>query len=249
MRNGKTKLITALLGTCVLGAAIFVVLAAPQVAASSKTSSRMVSFETTSSPSPSPSPSATSLPPASAATIKWATKHRAHAKREWKKWNKARAAFNLRAVPFSRACPRSPTRLATEDTWMSVGKRWQHAAVTYQRKYNKLRHKMLYPGGSSCAERWMPLARFLGWHESELSLLCSIMNRESSGRPEAKNPSSTASGLAQFLAFWWDGSDAGMAKLFHSHGLAYPWNPFDAEQTLSHWLVAVRHIGWGPWAL
>ena len=132
---------------------------------------------------------------------------------------------------------------------MSVGKRWQHAAVTYQRKYNKLRHKMLYPGGSSCAERWMPLARFLGWHESELSLLCSIMNRESSGRPEAKNPSSTASGLAQFLAFWWDGSDAGMAKLFHSHGLAYPWNPFDAEQTLSHWLVAVRHIGWGPWAL
>ena len=132
---------------------------------------------------------------------------------------------------------------------MSVGDSWKRAAAKYHRKFDKLRHNMLYPGGSSSAERWMPLARYVGWHEGELSQLCYVMNRESSGRPEAKNPVSTASGLAQFLAFWWDGSDGSMSHLFHSHGLPYPWNPFDAEETLKHWLVAVQHNGWSPWAL
>jgi hypothetical protein len=66
-----------------------------------------------------------------------------------------------------------------------------------------------------------------------------IINRESGGSPKAKNPSSTASGLLQFLAFHWDGSGD------------YGWrfSPFDARQNLKHGYLLYRKCGWSPWAV
>jgi hypothetical protein len=54
--------------------------------------------------------------------------------------------------------------------------------------------------------RWVWLARQTGWKWSEIDWLMHHIARESRGNPRAKNPSSTASGLLQFLAFHWDGS-------------------------------------------
>ena len=105
-----------------------------------------------------------------------------------------------------------------------------------------------------CAEyghpvgRWVFAARRAGWPWGQLDTLCAVMYRESRGSERAKNPLSTASGLAQFLAFWWDGSDKDVRNLFQGQHLAYPWNPYDAWQTLLHWWAVVRSVGWSPWA-
>jgi muramidase (phage lysozyme) len=60
-----------------------------------------------------------------------------------------------------------------------------------------------------------------------------IIDRESGGNPLAKNPTSTASGLLQFLSSWWSGR----------------WDPFDAYQNLHHGYDAWRQVRFQPWAL
>ena len=97
--------------------------------------------------------------------------------------------------------------------------------------------------------RWVYAARRAGFTWSQLGTLFPIMLRESGGDPRAKNPSSTASGLGQFLAFFWDGSDSYFRSLFRKYHLAYPWNPFDGWQNLLHWRVVVKELGWVPWQL
>lgn len=109
------------------------------------------------------------------------------------------------------------------------------------KKYTKLH--------GSDVGRWVRLARESGWSWSRMPWLMSIMYRESRGDPNAKNPSSTASGLAQFLAFWWDGSDPSIAAIFKKHRLSYPWNPFNARACLEHWDAAVDEVGTSPWSL
>ena len=81
--------------------------------------------------------------------------------------------------------------------------------------------------------RWIRLARRAGWGWPEMGQLCYIINRESGGDPNAKNPVSSASGLMQFLSGWWAGK----------------WNPFDPYQSLRHAYLAWLQVGFAPWAL
>lgn len=81
--------------------------------------------------------------------------------------------------------------------------------------------------------RWVRLSRRVGWPWSQMPTLMYVVDRESGGNPYAKNPVSTASGLMQFLSFWWYGK----------------WDPFDPRQNLAHGWRAVRDGGWSPWAL
>jgi hypothetical protein len=81
--------------------------------------------------------------------------------------------------------------------------------------------------------RWIWLSRQVGWPWGCFPTLMMIIDRESGGNPLAKNPSSTASGLMQFLSSWWLGC----------------WNPFDPRQNLSHGYRAWAQVGWQPWAL
>ena len=82
--------------------------------------------------------------------------------------------------------------------------------------------------------RWLALSRRAGFTWGDVPHLMYVVRRESGGDPHAKNPASTASGLMQFLAFWWEGK----------------WDPFDAYQNLRHGALAVHgSAGWQPWAL
>ena len=87
--------------------------------------------------------------------------------------------------------------------------------------------------------RWVWLARDVGWPWKDIPMLMYVINRESGGHPTAKNPTSTASGLLQFLAFWWDGSSS------------YGWhfNPFNARQNLYYGYKLHLKSGWSPWAM
>jgi hypothetical protein len=85
----------------------------------------------------------------------------------------------------------------------------------------------------ACTGRWTRLARRVGFPRTQLPTLMYVVHRESGGDPNAKNPSSTSSGLRQFLSGWWAGK----------------WNPFDPRQNLSHGWKAVKAGGWSPWSL
>ena len=83
------------------------------------------------------------------------------------------------------------TRLSNQ---LSEARHVERATKLYSAKYGK------------DVGRWVWLARDTGWSWGEMPTLMYIIHRESRGDPRAKNPSSTASGLLQFLAFHWDGS-------------------------------------------
>jgi hypothetical protein len=81
--------------------------------------------------------------------------------------------------------------------------------------------------------RWIGCARWAGWGWGELPMLCYVIDRESGGNPSAKNPTSSASGLLQFLSGWWAGR----------------WDPMDPYQNLRHGYKAWCQVGWQPWSL
>jgi len=81
--------------------------------------------------------------------------------------------------------------------------------------------------------RWVQLARDVGWPREQLATLMMVIRRESGGSPKAQNPTSSASGLLQFLSPWWAGK----------------WDPFDPRQNLRHGYLAWKASGWAPWAL
>ena len=81
--------------------------------------------------------------------------------------------------------------------------------------------------------RWVRLARGTGWPWGQIPQLMFVIARESGGDPNAKNPTSTASGLLQFLSGWFAGR----------------WNPFNPRVNLSHGYRAWREVGWAPWAI
>jgi hypothetical protein len=60
-----------------------------------------------------------------------------------------------------------------------------------------------------------------------------VIDRESGGDPCAKNPTSTASGLLQLLAFHWEGD----------------FDPFYAPANLRYGVKLWRGAGWQPWEL
>jgi hypothetical protein len=79
--------------------------------------------------------------------------------------------------------------------------------------------------------RWTRLARRTGWQWAQLPTLMFVISRESGGDPCAKNPSSTASGLLQLLAFHWSGK----------------FNPFIPSLNLKCGLRLYKESGWLPW--
>lgn len=85
--------------------------------------------------------------------------------------------------------------------------------------------------------RWVWLARDVGWPWSQMGTLMFVVHRESRGDPEAANPYSSASGLLQFLSFWYAGDNA------------YGWsfNPESPRQSLAYGLKLWRRSGWSPW--
>jgi len=238
MVNAKAKFIAALLGISLLGGFVLLAMVSSQVDASNKTYNENGSIETTGSPSPTPSASPTPVPPASKATVHWAKHQHARAIYNWALWNKARKTFKLETIPFLRVCPRRPPRLASEDVWLSVGHKWQRRSATFQRNYRTLRHRMLHPGGPASGVKWLPLARWVGWPESTLSQLATIIYRESSGRPTAYNPSG-ASGLLQLMPGWYQGDYYNFPNF----------NPFNPELNLYYGYRGWKVSGWTPWAL
>jgi muramidase (phage lysozyme) len=91
-------------------------------------------------------------------------------------------------------------------------------------------YSALYGGGVG---RWTWLSRQVGWPWGCFPTLMMIISRESGGNPAAKNPTSTASGLLQFLADWWYGH----------------WNPFNPRSNLRAGYRAWTKVRWQPWAL
>lgn len=183
MRDARNRL-KALLGVLLVGIAVLAILGITQVSASVEPSpSSSSSSIATASSSPTPSTSATPIPQASSATVEWARRQKTGARKQWNKWNHARRSFRLRVVPFYQSSDRSPARAKSEAVWRAVGRGWKHDKAVYARKFGALRYKMAHPGGSSNGVRWKPLARWVGWPESTLGTLASILLRESSGRP------------------------------------------------------------------
>jgi len=87
--------------------------------------------------------------------------------------------------------------------------------------------------------RWVRLSRECDWPWAQIPQLMYVVDRESGGSPRAKNPTSTASGLLQFLAFHWDGTG----------DYGWQFDPFNARQNLRHGYLLYKHCGWSPWAL
>ena len=87
--------------------------------------------------------------------------------------------------------------------------------------------------------RWVKLSHEVGWPWREMDILMMVIDRESGGAPKAKNPTSTASGLMQFLAFHWDGSGD------------YGWrfDPFNPRSNLLYGHKLWKKLGWQPWAI
>jgi hypothetical protein len=182
--------------------------------------------------SPTPLPTATAQPCASTAVVHWASGWRRAAARSWKQWTRARSAFGLRVVPFKALSARAPGRGEPKSVWMDRGSGWKHDRSVYRARTARLVTQMKHPGGSG-ATRWQPLALWVGWPRSCLPMLTYIIDRESGGCPTAKNPSSSASGLLQFLSSWWAGK----------------WNPFDPLENLHHGYHAWQEVGFQPWSL
>src|SRR5665647_200647 len=86
--------------------------------------------------------------------------------------------------------------------------------------------------GSGVA-RWVRLARGTGWPWSQIPTLMLVIDRESGGNPNAKNPTSTASGLLQLMSIHWAGK----------------FNPFAPRLNLSYGCKLWRGSGWQPWSL
>ena len=237
MRNGK-EIIIVFVGFVILCATVVGILSVSQDAAGDTVYVAGISTETTATASPSPSPSPTPLPPASSATVKASLQQRAHAKIACGEWNRARRAFALRLVPFSKNSSASPARSKSEAVWVAAGKGWKRDAARYHKMFARLRYKMVHPGGSSNGVRWIPLARWVGWPESTLSTLADIIMRESSGRERAYNPSG-ASGLLQLMAGFYAGDYYNFPNF----------DPFNPELNLYYGHKAWHVSGWAPWAL
>ena len=96
---------------------------------------------------------------------------------------------------------------------------------------------MRAPGGTSSGTRWLPLARWCLWPEYALPTLAAIIQRESSGREHAYNPSGAA-GILQLMPGWYRGQWGVPAG-----------DPFDAMYSLKTGLLMWKKVGFQPWAL
>lgn len=96
--------------------------------------------------------------------------------------------------------------------------------------------------GTTDVARWRPLVETYWVSELVEHALC-IIRHESGGNPNAKNTTSTAAGLFQFLQSTWDRSPDELTQATYAEG--GPYNPDRATATAA-WLQAA--YGWGQWS-
>ena len=168
---------------------------------------------------------------ASSGLVRHALREHRAAARDYRSWLRARSCLGLDGE--HRRLPRRPDRLAPVHVWESFLGAVHRDHRFCERHLDRCLTRMRSPGGSSSGTRWLPLARWVGWPQSALPHLAYIIQRESSGRPTAVNPSSGCTGLLQIL---------------RSH-VSDPWRLTDPEYNLRVGLRLYRQAGWSPWAL
>jgi len=95
-----------------------------------------------------------------------------------------------------------------------------------ERTWRKIRN----PQPLRNAGDWAPLLKHEGWPSVAVPHAIYIIRRESGGRPEAKNPTSSATGLFQILATMYPGR-----------------NLYDPVINVDTALQLYRSCGWSPW--
>ena len=106
---------------------------------------------------------------------------------------------------------------------------------------------MRRPGGHPSGERWLPLARWVGWPADQLGTLVYIMAKrggtgESGGCPGAFNDVIDCTGLMQM----WPGHVTHRLHLSWSAAIRWLKVP---ENNLRAALRLWKQEGWSPWAL
>ena len=87
-----------------------------------------------------------------------------------------------------------------------------------------------YGGTGATVEQWRPLVAAYFPPEAVDTAL-RIIDCESGGNPDADNPYSTAAGLWQFVALWWEGR----------------WDPYDPEVATQKAAERFAASGWRDW--
>jgi len=118
---------------------------------------------------------------------------------------------------------------------MNAGRSWKHDRSAYRARAGRLVYRMKYPGGAAVAAKWWPAALYCGWKPALRSWFCYVVQRESTARPLAVNPSSGCFGLLQLHPMHW-------AK----YGSAWIRDVFN--QLRLGWKL-YRECGASPWAL
>lgn len=94
----------------------------------------------------------------------------------------------------------------------------------------------------SNVDQWRPLVAAY-FDASEVETALCIMSKESGGNPSAKNPTSTAAGLFQFLRGTWDGVPSSLTGGSYASGAVYQ---AEANIRSAAWLQ--DQYGWSPWS-
>jgi hypothetical protein len=110
------------------------------------------------------------------------------------------------------------------DSWQEFGTACRARARTQKARTGRLHKRITHPPGPASGAKWASLARFVGWPESAIPHLCSIVTRESSGRTTATS-SANCRGLTQLHGGWWTGTWA-------IRGKHRAFNPYDPEANL-----------------
>lgn len=90
--------------------------------------------------------------------------------------------------------------------------------------------------------RWRPLVETY-FPPSEVNRALCIMGYESGGNPDAKNPTSTAAGLFQFLRSTWDNVPSAVTGGSYDSG-----RPYDAEANVRSAAWLQDRYGWTQWS-
>ena len=118
---------------------------------------------------------------------------------------------------------------------MNAGRSWKHDRSAYRARAGRLVYRMKYPGGAAVAAKWWPAALYCGWKPALRSWFCYVVQRESTARPLAVNPSSGCFGLLQLHPMHWA-----------EYGSAWIRDVFN--QLRLGWKL-YRECGASPWAL